>query len=289
MSFRVILARVNGTAMDISVLNGALALAKPSGGHIEALFTRPSPHATAAITDDDTYPGYYETILKTLTVEWDNSTDKAHKQFEKWRTANQLEVHYGGDDAPGPTVAWREETGSETAIVRHAARLADLIVVARPAKRSQDRFDLAFGTALLESGRPIILMPPKTPADTAFRRILIAWNGSSEAARAVAASLPLLNEAEDVVVFTASEGSVEPGAAQELVDYLKWHGVNAAIHETARKANSVETALLGAAKRTRADVLVMGAYTHSRLRELIFGGVTRHMLSHAPLPVLMSH
>jgi len=93
-----------------------------------------------------------------------------------------------------------------------------------------------------------------------------------------------------VLVFTAAEGSVEAGMADELVAYLKWHRIPASklVHGS-NEGVSVEEVLQAAAHKAGADLLVMGAYTHNRWRELIFGGVTRHMFNHASMPVLMAH
>lgn len=290
MSLRVILARLTGTTSENSVLNGALALAKLFGGHIDALFVRPDPRMSIALTDDGFFPGAYEPLVSAIEREGIEMTHKVSKQFEKWRNLNNIIAGAALEGADRPTAEWHEAVGSEREILARAARLADVTVMARPTDSIEDRLDPALEAALSGTGRPVMLVPPVTHPDVAVSNILVAWNDSPEAVRAVSAALPLLQSAAKVTVVTAAEGAIEASAAEGLVDYLKQHGIHAVVfHNSRGKSNSVEDFLLTAAKKTKADVLVMGAYTHSRVREMVFGGVTRHMLSHAPIPVFMTH
>lgn len=290
MSLKIILARLTGTTTENSVLNGALALAKLFGGHIEALFVRPDPRASIALADDGFYPGTYEPLIEAMERDGAEKARKIFKHFESWRDANNVIAGRQLEGGDRPSAEWREEVGSEREILSRAARVADITVMARPTERFEDRYDPALEAALLGTGRPVLLVPPVTRSDLAVSNILVAWNDSPEAARAVSAALPLLKTAAKVTVFTATEGKVDAAAAEALVGYLKQHGVQAsAVRENHGKSSAVEDVLLAAAKKGKADMIVMGAYTHSRIRELVFGGVTRHMLSHAPIPIFMAH
>ncbi len=288
MSSGVILAHLGGTETETSVLNTALALARPIDGHIDALFVRPDPSKSTHAFEEGFYAGSYAPLVKAIEQQWTDLSKNIFERFEKWRATKQLHARYepnGGN----PSVEWREIIGDEREVIKHAGQLADVIVMAHRTGQAQSQGEPLFETALLGTGRPIVLAPPHAHGDLALEKILVAWNSSPEAARAVGAALPLLSKATEVFVFSAREGKLSGRSAEELVEYLSWHGVRASVFSSRNDTNSVPEAVLAAAKRSRADLLVMGAYTHSRLRELAFGGVTRHVLSHAALSVFMSH
>lgn len=290
MALRVITARLNGSSSDGAVLNGALSLSTSFGGHIDALFARPDPRLTVASIDEGVYPGFYDEMVAVMERQWTEVANKALKNFEKWRTTNNVHLQTEPEPTNGPSAEWRDAVGTETEMIGRKGRVSDIIVAAMPSRRMESSYDLGFETALLETGRPVLLIPPNSHVDPTKGSVVIAWNGSAEASRAVAAALPILAKAQEVTIFTVAEGDVESAMAQELVTYLKWHGIQASILKAEiGKANSVEDALLAAVKKTKASLLVMGAYTHNRLKELILGGVTRHVFRHATVPVLMAH
>ena len=168
------------------------------------------------------------------------------------------------------------------------ARLHDLTVLdAGPRTYDLDRETIE--KALLFSGRPVIAVPP---AHTAFaaRRILLAWDGSAQAARAANDALPFLRAAEAVeIVAVATEAEIHaslPGA--EFAPHLARHGVRVAVTDLPRAGDVADT-LRAQAGRLRADMLVMGAYHHARVREFLFGGVTRALLHDSPAPLFLSH
>ena len=118
---------------------------------------------------------------------------------------------------------------------------------------------------------------------------VVAWNGSREASRAVACALPLLAEVGQVVVFTEADAKATERSGAELVEYLAWHGIPAVVRSRQAADESTGHALLETVRSAGAGLLVMGAYTRSRLRQLVLGGVTREVIAHAHVPVLMAH
>ena len=186
----------------------------------------------------------------------------------------------------GPSASWLEQSGREEEIVVRRGRLADLTVLGRPGADGEATAHLTFSTALFDTGHPVLVAgsAPQRPGAPFGERIVIAWNGSVEAARAVSAALPFLARARRVTAL--SVGSEDDGGLDAFVDYLAWHGI-AAGRQTMQNRSSIGDVLLDAA--ADADLMVMGAYSHSRLRELILGGVTRHMLEKATLPLLVAH
>lgn len=178
------------------------------------------------------------------------------------------------------------------AILALRARTADLVVLALPGEDEMGALGgHATESALLSVGRPVLLVPEKGLPAGFPRKVLVAWNGSREAARALSDAVPLLSRAKSVVVLTSGpagdEGPLHSGKA--AVKYLARHGIAAeAVHATATD-DRVGDAILARAKRLGADLVVMGAYGRPRFAELILGGATRAVLRNGSTPVLMSH
>ena len=176
-------------------------------------------------------------------------------------------------------------------VVAHA-RLAELVVLARGRTHVRARRVL-LEHVLFQSGRPILLIPGGPAAERRWERVLIGWNAKPEAMRAVTAALPLLQAAKEVFVATVDakpshEGHGEaPG--RELAQHLAHRNVRVEVRNLDSLGRSHTQALLDEASTVGAEVLVLGAYGHSRAQEFLFGGVTRDLLAHAPLPLLLAH
>ena len=185
-----------------------------------------------------------------------------------------------------PGAMWMEKGGSPEKVLSIMGPVSDLIVVTRPAQKGGKIARLFMLSALTKSSRPVLILPHNGTTSVG-NRITIAWNQSAEAALAVSAAMPILQQAEEVnIVSYGSETSVGPKAGQ-LAAYLKFWGVNG--KRIKAKGRNAESALLRSFKDSKSDLLVMGAYSRSRLRQQILGGVTEHMLSKADIPVLMLH
>ncbi len=195
--------------------------------------------------------------------------------FDRWReTAGTA----------GVPARWIAEEGNISAIVAERGARADIIVTAQPADGEREPRAL-FRAALLGTDRPVLMVPPGATA-TFGRRVAIAWRDDKRVAAAVLAALRWVPHAEKVeVLIGVRPGSPPPAVPRILVE----HGLVAALHVLPIGAAPFGRALLATAHETGADLLVMGAYAHSPLRELILGGVTHYMAAHADLPVLMRH
>ena len=184
---------------------------------------------------------------------------------------------------------WRPVRAVEPSDLVVYAQLADLAVVSRDQADPPHALDTVAEALVLTSGRPIVLLPPGGLAGEP-RRILLAWKARPEAVRAVAGALPLLTRADAVqVVLVDDEGTCgdgyEPGAA--IAQHLARHGARVEVLRLSSKGEDVGRLLLSQGAAFGADLVVMGAYGHARLRERLFGGVTRTALTEAALPVLM--
>lgn len=179
-------------------------------------------------------------------------------------------------------------------ILAHNARNADLVIVGEPdSDHSGADEALLVETAFMDTGRPALVVPQAGARRLPPGRVLVAWDGSREAARAVHDGLPLLRAAEEVIVLIADVGrrdgrfGVQPGAG--LVAHLGRHGVNACVKTVESGGKGMADVILAQAGDEQVDLIVMGGYGHSRLREMMLGGVTRRMLERMTLPVLFAH
>ncbi len=184
--------------------------------------------------------------------------------------------------------SWTITEGNATDIVGIFARCADLTVTGQDVS-DEDQWEISTIDLVLRSGRPVLVTPHGIESAPVGKRVVVAWNASRESARAISDAMPLLETADSVDILTvAPDASGEiPGA--DIARHLAQHGVAANLKLLGDMGGETGSALLNYVSDTDADLLVMGAYGHSRLREYVFGGVTRHVLEAMQTPVLMSH
>jgi nucleotide-binding universal stress UspA family protein len=183
------------------------------------------------------------------------------------------------------TAVWAEKVGSPAKLMAILGPVSDLIIVSRPAKAGGNA-DLFLTAALIESGRPVLVLPQRNPK-VIGRRICVGWNQSTDAARAVTAAIPLLQQADEVTIITCgAEDKVGPKAAH-LASYLRNWGVRS--RHVSTPGRDVDGELLEACWDANADLLIGGAYSRRRWQEKIFGGTTEMLTHKARLPVLLLH
>ena len=286
---KTILVAATGGDSDAATFAAALAIARPFAAHLEVLHVRQDPVALAvAMTTDAGGGALASGVIEQLEKDARERERKAHEIFTRFcRGAGLAAI-----SAPTPTstaapsAEWHVETGEEPRWMATYGVAADLIIA--PRATGDDGFARAtLEAVLLESGRPI-LIPAATAMPAKFERIAIAWKPTAQAARAVAAAMPFLAQAREIVVATVEEAAEGREEADRLVRSLAWHGF-AATALTLKPGAEGAAATLLAGIGNRADLLVMGGYGHSRLREWVFGGFTQHVLADAPLPVLIAH
>jgi nucleotide-binding universal stress UspA family protein len=184
---------------------------------------------------------------------------------------------------------WRMSTQDAAAAVRLSARYSDLVVLGQP--QPGDGLGRAIAEdVILAAGRPVLMVPYAGRFPDTGKRVLVAWNASAEAARAVTDALPLLSRAQSVEVVAFGEGGdhgEQPGA--DLALYLARHAVKATAARQSAPGVDIGSQILSRAADSDVDLIVMGAYGHSRMRELALGGATRSILEAMTVPVLMAH
>lgn len=287
MTLRTILIPADGTEDSERCLDMGFRMAKRLESHVKALHVRSDPKDTVPLLGEGMSVAMIEDMMDIAEKEGVTRSTQARQAFD---AAVQK---YGATltDTPsgrGFSARWVEEFGREDDGVAAHGRLADLIVAARPTEDSDVSTNLTLNAAIFETGRPVLVVPPGEVAEPG-RRIVISWNGSAQSARAVASAMPLLRAAETVTAFTVDSGRTSGERAPELATYLQWHGITANTQTIFGQGSAVGAKLMEDLKAENADLLVMGAYTHSRMRQLILGGVTRHVLEEAKVPVLMAH
>ena len=195
-----------------------------------------------------------------------------------------------GRTPPGKAVfKWRDGGAIDDNGLSSLSRAYDITIVGRPGLKQSEPRMTTLEVALFESGRPILMAPPQA-SKTLGTNILVHWNASNETARAINDAMPLLRQAEQVTMVTV-EGAMVPGPkAADMLDYLAAHGIRGIESKVKPAAkSSTGEAILAEARRLGADLLIKGAYTQSRLRQMIFGGATQHILQSADIPVMLSH
>ena len=188
-----------------------------------------------------------------------------------------------------PSYGWLENAPADDTFVGSHGRVFDVIVLNRSDRNATDLHNQAINSGLFESGRPILLAPP-SPPNQIGTNVLIAWNRSTEQARATAFAVPLLQKADQVTVLTVIGGTEVSGpSAEQFTQYLRRNRIGAELKKAELNGRNTGETILATALSLGCDLLIKGAYTQSRLRQMIFGGATQHVLDNAMIPVLLAN
>lgn len=282
---RVILVPLSGEHHDRAALTAAYHVAQRFRSHIVGLFMRPDP--VDAISVFQGIPlDMVDQVARAATTTWNDRARLARQAFDEARAAADAAFADRPTGTDTVSAHWREVSGAEDLVLAANGRLSDLIVLAG-VRSAAGEIKERFATALFHTVRPVLLVPEQG-MEAMPRTVAIAWSGTAEATRALCGALPLLLNAERLHVVTAvtPRTRVESGAA--VAEYLAWHGLICEIHPM-YPDDGVGPALLARARELETDLLVMGGYGRSRMRERIFGGVTQHVLDHHDIAVLIAH
>lgn len=287
MAIRKLLLPLTGTAAGEAALATALIAARLWSAHVTALHVRVDSRDVAPLAGEGLSGAMIEEMMSATEKE---STDRAHAvraMFERFVAAQNVEVTDARRGSTTATASFATITGREEDLVAQQARLADLTIVPHPEAGEDVSSSDALHAVLFDSGRPVLIAPQLAP-ETFGKRICIAWNGTAESAAAVLGALPWMQRATAVRILTSDEYHRRGPQAADLLDYLALHGIVPDVASFRAIDREVGAGLLAAAKDFGADMIAMGAYSHSRLRQLILGGVTRHVLERATIPVMMN-
>jgi len=264
-----------------STLATALLLARLRGSYVEGFPLRFAISEFIAIDPAGSIP------LETYRQDSLEEAATARRLFETFM--QQHNVPRASAAASGLSFGWLDDAPAGESFVGSYGRVFDLTVLSRPNANTVGLHNRAIEASLFESGRPLLLAPPTPPSQIATN-VMVHWNSSTEQAATTAFALPLLQQARRVIVLNVVGGQGVPGPpAEQAVAYLRRDGVAVELMSVNLEGRSTGETVLAAAKVQGCDLLVKGAYTQSRLRQMIFGGATSHILANAALPVLMAH
>lgn len=274
MSVKKILVHVDSDDDKNLQLNAAVELALKFKAHLFGLY----------VIQRISLPTYAGAYIPSGVLQ-------AHEKAEQER-AKKVQADFNAlVEKSGCSSEWHCVEGYSDQQINLYGRFADLIIVGQ----SRDHNVLSNEVSvedhiLIDSAKPILFVPYIGTSMPIGKHILVAWNGSREAVRAVTDALPFLTQAETVEIVSAGKSAQqEDNSLDDICSFLSHHDVNAKAEHIVTKDISVPDALLSRAADNNIDLIVMGAYGHSRLREYIFGGATHYMLKHMTIPVLMSH
>ena len=275
--YKTLLVPVDGRSRSARSLGMAAKLAGPFDAHVVGLFVKPSAHLPSYVLAE----GGEEALRESTRKRIDALAQEARAQFDAGVKAGGIARH-----------EWRVAEGDAAETVALHARYADLVVVNQTDSADDDRAHFA-DKLLMSVSRPVLIVPYVGEIAGAAQNVMACWNATAEAARALTDALPLLQRARKVTVLSVKPRGSPQGhgesAGSDIALYLARHGVRAETASTAAADVDVGNLILSRAFDLGADLIVMGAYGHSRLREMVLGGATRTVLSSMTAPVLMSH
>lgn len=274
MTLKTLLVHIDDTPAGKARLDAAVTLASDRDAHLVGLGIRPPepvPAYGAAVIP--------KALVRDISKENDEHMSALRKQFEEI-------LRRAGREAASE---WRAVTGEPEDSASLHGRYSDLMILGQVGLKQtpEGLRDLA-EAVILESGRPVLVIPEKGAPASIGRRILVAWDGSREAARAVSDALPFLREAEKATLLSVTSDTSRQLPGAEIAAHLDRHGVNVESDSQTARGPTGET-IMKQAEGLGCDLIVTGAYGHARWREIVLGGVTNTLLRHSPLPVFMSH
>jgi nucleotide-binding universal stress UspA family protein len=287
-----ILVPLAGCASDANALEAAYHIGARFSANVLCLRVHPNPMqivAQAAFGQFGTGLGSVE-LIHAIEKQCETRSQNARAAFEQF----SQRVSSPDSNLGNVTIAatWQEKEGDPLADTIMAARYSDMVVMGRAPKDSEFNTD-RIANILVRSGRPVLLVPDK-PVASIGSHIAIAWKETAEAARAVTAAMPLILQAERVAVLSADEREASAtrqalGPAARLAEQVAHHGLKPNAQDIAFSHHAASQSLVQGAREWGADLMIAGAYSHSRFRELVFGGFTRQVLQACELPVLLLH
>jgi nucleotide-binding universal stress UspA family protein len=280
MGFKTILVPVEQHDLMNSILQTALLLARQFDSYIEGFALRVAVPTAFALGDVGPLP------IPALEEEIAENEKRSRGLFDNFMQEHGVPC---GVATKTLSSAWLENAPEGDYFVGSHGRLFDVIVLGRPGRDPKGPRMNTLEAALFDSGRPVLIAPPSAKSQMGTN-VLIAWNSSTEQARATAFAMPILKRAKRVIVLTVEGGTGVPGpTGEQLCRYLQLHDVPAKPLTVPLDGRLTGEVTLFHANALGCDLLIKGAYTQSRLRQMIFGGTTRYILSNAELPVLMAH
>lgn len=289
MPIKSIIAPLRGDGKGESVLGLALAIGRIFDSHIDVLHVhaRPEDMIPFGVPVSRAFKKTITDAAGNLALQEEQRIRALFDDYCKAQGVAVVPADAVGYPVDRLSISWHEEVGKQAAVILRLGRYSDLIVVARP-----DR-DGALGMNTLQSAlfdvRKLTAVAPPKPVEETGRHIAIAWNGSTEAARAVSWVLPLLSKADAVSILIAPDDGDRDAGSDRIARYLRLHGIETETFMFKAGRRDIGGPLLEAAAKRGADMIVMGGFGSEKRRELVLGGVTQYVIEHSELPLVMAH
>jgi nucleotide-binding universal stress UspA family protein len=289
MAIKSILVPIDGSNTSFLALERAIVVADRFGSHIKVLHVMLRASDIAAA-------GFYNLPAehrKNAQIEADKvAMERAaglKVQFEAYCSDHNITISQQPTGHAGVTAAWHQEFGHIEEVLIHHGRASDVIAVSRPRVREDTLRRSPVGQSteaiLMRTGRPVLITPPENTA-LKCERVAIGWNDTIECSRALAMTMPWLVEMGEITIIVSRRR--EP-SVKTLIEYLSWHGIKADIALLDGKGKSTGEAILNVCSEINAEFLIVGGFSRSRASQLLFGGVTHHLLAKSNIVTVMVH
>lgn len=279
MAYKTVLTIVTDAVQALAQMDAAIAVARAEDAHLDVL----------CMGVDRTQTGYYYAGATAFVQQ--EVLDRAQEDAREVEAA--VKARLAGEELRWGAEGVVAQLGAIATVVGLRARFADIVVMGRPyGKGRGQELEAAVEAALFEGQVPVLIVPDDRQAALKARRIVVAWNQSNEAMSAIRKALPILKAADLVditIIDPPAHGPERSDPGGQLSQWLARQGVHVEVSVLAKTLPRVSDVINRHVRDTNADMVVMGAYGHSRFREAILGGATRYMLELAEVPVLMAH
>ena len=287
MSIKTILLPIRDSEIAETLMETAISMAIRNNAHLDLLYVQKNPEQLVPFASLGVSESMRQSIIESASASSNAQVDELKQKFSALCERLGMNQQARGIDASKPSADFLIRQGARDELIAIHGRLADLIIVPQPVSVSPP--PSSFEAALRDSGRPVLMVPRKEILVSAGKTIAIGWNSSKEAAQAITGVMGNLKRADKVHVLTSEARMKQPLNADDACVYLRCHGITAETVVFSTDKQSAGKALLNKARELNADRLVVGGYSRPKLRDMIMGGVTGHLMEHSDIPVLMVH
>ena len=287
MAFKTILLPIRESSTAVSLMETSISMAIRNKGHLDLLYVQDDPEHMIPFGTLGLSTSMRKTIIESATAAAAAQGEELRQSFVELCERYKINVQARGTEIGKPSADFLVLNGRRDSLIGKYGRLVDLIIVPQPTRTTPP--PSSFEAALRESGRPVLMVQRDKVLDVPGKRLAIGWNSSKEAAQAISTMLSNLQRAEKVYVLCSEKRMKQPINADEACVYLKCQGVTAETAVFNTESQSPGEALLSKSHELECDRLIVGGYSRPKIRDIIMGGVTGHLLKHADLPVIFVH
>ena len=287
MTIKTIVLPIRDSDVADSLMETAVSMAIRNNAHLDVLYVHNNPERMVPFGSLGVSEKMRESIIESASASANQQAEALKHRFVNICAKSRIQINVRGTHPDQPSADFLIRQGARDEMIGTYGRLADLLLVPQPLSISPP--PNSFEAALRDTGRPVLMVPRNKILVSAGKILAIGWNGSKEAAQAIAAVMGNLQRAEKVYVLESEKRSKDPLNADEACTYLKCHGVSAEPVRFSTGHHSVGEALLNKTGELKCDRLIVGGYSRAKLRNMIMGGVTGHLMKHSDIPVIFVH